>query len=249
MTVIKNHFISFQKIIGTVLFILFLYQGPLFAQTEPKEFVSIVKVEGLVCYYPNFSRIDLTVGKMPAKEDKDVIFVCSGAFTGELLDKFKHSNIAGHHVCSGQFFEGFHCGPNNGVFTWSKSAGWHFYNNGHKNSVTPLKQAASRGGMGFCQSLLFLNGKQFTGCIKKERVNQYRALCEINGKLCIVDCAQSMSFGDFLARLKKIGVKNAIYCDMGRGWNYSWYRTDDGSVKEIFKIPGRYTTNWVTFYK
>ena len=45
-----------------------------------------------------------------------------------------------------------------------------------------------------------------------------------------------------------IGVKEAIYCDMGTGWNYSWYRDYDGSVKEIFHTPGRYTTNWVTFY-
>jgi len=211
--------------------------------------VSIVQTEGLICYYPHFSKIDLVVGTMPSKEEKSVIFVCAGSFTGSLLETFKHSNIAGDHVCSGKYYNGFHCGPNNGVFTWSESSGWHYYNNGHKNSVVPLKQIAAEGGMGFCQSLLILNGKQFTGCFKKESVNQYRALCEINGELCIVDCSQAMAFGEFLNNLKTIGVKNAIYCDMGRGWNYSWYREDNGKVKELFKIPGRYTTNWITFYK
>ena len=49
--------------------------------------------------------------------------------------------------------------------------------------------------------------------------------------------------------LKKLGVKNAMYCDMGTGWNYSWYRKDDGTVKELFNVPGRYTTNWVVFYE
>ena len=57
-----------------------------------------------------------------------------------------------------------------------------------------------------------------------------------------------MPFGRYLDALMAIGVKEAIYCDMGTGWNYSWYRDYDGSVKEIFHTPGRYTTNWVTFY-
>ena len=49
--------------------------------------------------------------------------------------------------------------------------------------------------------------------------------------------------------LRKLGVKNAVYCDMGYGWNYSWFRKADGSVKEIFTSPGQYTTNWVVFYR
>ncbi len=211
--------------------------------------VIIERHDNLICYYPQFSRIDLVTETMPAKSDKEVIFVCEAAFTGVLLNEFKHSNIAGHHVCSGKFYEGFHCGPNNGVFTWSKTGGCHFYNNGHKNSVTPLKAAAAAGGCGFCQNLILFNGKEFTGCFKPESRNQYRALCDIGGKLCIVDCAVPITYADFKAGLKKIGAKTALYCDMGRGWNYSWYRKDDGSVKEIFSIPGKYTTNWLTFYK
>ena len=213
-------------------------------------FVDIERNIDLIIYYPNFSRIDLVTGTtMPSKNDSSVIFCCAAAFTGETLAEFKHLNIAGHHVSSGKFYEGFHCGPNNGVFTWSKSGSWHFYNNGHKNSITPLKSVAAKEGMGFCQSLLFLNGVQFKGCFKPERENQYRALCEINGRLCIVDCAKNLPFREFLAEMKSIGVKNAIYCDMGTGWNYSWYRENDGSAKEIFRIPGKYTTNWITFYK
>ena len=210
--------------------------------------VTVENHDSLTVYYPHFSRIDLVTETMPAKSEKDVIFVCEASFTGELLDKFAHSNIAGHHVSSGKFNEGYKCGVNNGVFTWSAQSGWHFYNNAHKNSVTPLRKIAKEGGMGFCQSLLFHNGKRFRGCMKPERSNRYRALCEIRGKLCIVDCARSLPFGHFMDGLEKLGVKSAIYCDMGSGWNYSWYRKDDGSVKEIFPTPGRYTTNWVTFY-
>ena len=211
--------------------------------------VRVERHDSLTVYYPDYSRIDLVTGQMPSKSEKEVIFVCAAAFTGERLKEFRHNNIAGNHVSAGEYFQGFKCGPNNGVFTWSTKTGWHFYNYGHQNSVTPLKAIAKEGGMGFCQSMLFYNGKQFKGCFKPDRANQYRALCEIGGKLCIVDCARSLPFGSFMEGLRKLGVRNAVYCDMGTGWNYSWYRKADGSVKEIFSTPGQYTTNWVVFYR
>ena len=210
--------------------------------------VTVENHDSLTVYYPHFTRIDFVTGEMPRKSEEDVIFVCAASFTGELLDEFKHSNIAGHHVSSGTFYQGYKCGPYNGVFTWSAKNGWHFYNYSHKNSEPPLKAVALEGGMGFCQSLLFYNGKRFKGCMKPERVNRYRALCEIGGELCIVDCARGLPFGHFMDGLEELGVRNAVYCDMGRGWNYSWYRKDDGTVKELFPTPGLYTTNWIAFY-
>lgn len=213
------------------------------------EHVSVDTIGDLVVYRPSFNRIDLVTETMPSQDDTDVIFVCEAAFTGQLLDEFVHSNIAGHHVSGGQFHKGYKCGPNNGVFTWSEEDGWHFYNFGHSNSEAPLKRSAARGGMGFCQNLLFFDGQRFKGCFKPDSINQYRALCELDGVLCIIDCAGSIRFGSFLDALENLGVKDALYCDMGAGWNYSWYRKGDGSVKEIHTTPGRYTTNWLTFYR
>ena len=210
--------------------------------------VSVENHDSLTVYYPHFTRIDFITEEMPQKSEKDVIFVCAASFTGELLDEFKHSNIAGHHVSSGTFYHGYKCGPYNGVFTWSPKSGWKFFNYSHKNSEPPLRTVAQEGGMGFCQSLLFHNGKRFKGCMKPDRVNRYRALCEIGGDLCIVDCARNLPFGHFMEGLEKLGVRNAVYCDMGQGWNYSWYRKDDGTVKELFPTPGLYTTNWIVFY-
>ena len=41
---------------------------------------------------------------------------------------------------------------------------------------------------------------------------------------------------------------------MGRGWNYAWFRDEDGKEKEIFpesKLTPSYKhrNNWITFYK
>ncbi len=216
--------------------------------TPSKKYVDVALCDSLTVYYPLFTRIDLVTGTMPDKSEKNVIFCCAGSFTGKRLNEFKHSNIAGDHVSRGEFFSGYKCGPYNGVFTWSKKSAWHFYNYSYNNAIAPLKKAAKEGGMGYCQTMLFSNGKRFKGCFKPGAVNRYRALCQIGKRLCIVDCARPLPFGHFLDGLEKLGVKNALYCDMGTGWNYSWYRTDDGSVKELFPTPGKYTTNWITFY-
>ena len=218
-------------------------------QSGAKHYVEVVQCDSLTVYYPNFTRIDLVTEKMPDKSEKSVIFCCAGSFTGELLSEFKHSNIAGDHVSGGEYFKGYKCGPYNGVFTWSKATGWKFYNHAYKNAVDPLQKAAKEGGMGYCQTLLLAPGQRFKGCFKPEKVNRYRALCQIGSRLCIVDCAKPLPFGHFIDGLEKLGAKYALYCDMGTGWNYSWYRKDDGSIKELFPTSGKYTTNWLTFYK
>ena len=95
---------------------------------------------------------------------------------------------------------------------------------------------------------LIRDGETVMG-INRPRVRCYRTLAELNGHLCIIDSVRMIRFDDFMEELHRLGVTNALYMDMGAGWNYSWYRKADGSVKEIFSSPGQYTTNWVTFYR
>lgn len=107
----------FSHYTQSFLFLVLLLSGvPAFAQQNR---VFIEDHDSLTVYYPRFNRIDFVTKQMPQKSEKDVIFVCAASFTGELLDEFKHSNIAGHHVTSGSFHKGYKCGPYNGVFTWS----------------------------------------------------------------------------------------------------------------------------------
>ena len=73
-------------------------------------YVEVEPRDSLVIYTPDFKRIDLVTGTMPSKSEEDVILCFEAAFTGELLDVFKHSNIAGHHVSGGVFYKGYKCG-------------------------------------------------------------------------------------------------------------------------------------------
>lgn len=208
-------------------------------------YTSMCRKGDLIVYTPNFNRIDLVCGNMPDKKDSAVIFCAEAAFTGELQNDFRHSNIAGNHVSGGTLYKGFRCKRNTGAFVWYKGQYGFF----HDNFADKLKNAADNGGMAFAQELMIHNGRRVKTIRKAANTNEFRALCELSGKLCIIDSYGSMRFGDFIDRLVELGVSEALYLDMGLGWNYSWWRSKDGKVHEIHNRKISYTTNWITFYK
>ena len=94
------------KILSLISLVLCLGLVPAAGQVSR---VLVEDHDSLTVYYPRFSRIDFVTQKMPAQSEQEVVFVCAASFTGERLDEFKHSNIAGHHVSSGEFHSGYKC--------------------------------------------------------------------------------------------------------------------------------------------
>lgn len=217
-----------------------------------QESVSIVDGDMLTIYYPHYKKIDLVCGTMPSPNEGNVIFCSEAAFTGRerLFAKiFQHGHIAGDHVSSGTRYRGFRCVANTGCFAYyGDSNEWQFAFNEYADCIS---KAMKHYGMAFGQTMIIYKGKDVHAgwpCNDKSK-NQYRALCEINGKICVADAKESMSYKDFIQALIKAGAKHALYLDMGKGWNYSFYRDNSGKVRYIhnYRIP--YTTNWITFYK
>lgn len=208
----------------------------------------ISQTEHLTFYYPIFKSIDLSVDKMPGSSNPNVEFCCEAAFTGQRLASFTHTNIADHHVSGGKWYQGYSCRANTGAFVWLDGR-WEFMEKRKFLSVKPKCQ------MAFCQYLLILQGKQ-TPMWERMRKNKtrYRALCEKDGRLCLVESRKVVTLEFFIRCLMECHVTNAIYLDMGAGWNYAWYRDDKGNPHEIFPeskkaADYRYRTNWVTFYR
>jgi len=185
---------------------------------------------------------------MPKAAQKEVEFCCEAAFTGELLTEFKHSNIADNHICNGEMKKGYRCRANTGGFVWGKGK-WKFMRK------TDYPTTANGWNMGFCQLLIIKDGAvRDIGAKMKNKKTIYRALCEKDGKLCIIESKKVMTYEFFVKCLSAYKVTHALYLDMGRGWNYAWYRDKGGKVKEIFPesklAPNyKYRTNWITFYK
>ena len=212
------------------------------ANTPP---VEIADTCNLRIYYPNYSRIDLVCGEMPKKEDVSVIMFAEAAFTGDLLDSFKHENIAGDHVSNGKREKGYSCKRNNGAFVWYDGRPGFYLD----NYSPELDKAASNGGCGFAQEMMIHDGKEVTHTRAADNTNEFRALCMIGDRVAIADSKGYMQFGDFIDNLLKAGATEALYLDMGTGWNYSWYRDEHGTPVEIHSSPTEYATNWITFYK
>ena len=209
-------------------------------------------VEGLIVYYPQFSRIDLVCGQMPSQQDTSIVFCAEAAFTHELLDEFAHSNIDGDHVSGGQRYKGAACKDNSGAFAWFSDTTWEFVNGEYSEL---LDSVAAAGGMGFGQAIIIYDGESirplWREVIGSTTMTQYRALCEKDGHLCIVDSRDEVSYERFVALLEAFGPRHALYMDMGAGWNHSWWRDEQGQVHEIHPVAekSRYCTNWITFYK
>ena len=210
--------------------------------------VTVETTYNLNVYYPEYSKIELVCGQMPKTSQKDVEFCCEAAFTGELMNEFKHLNIADSHICYGEMKKGYSCKTNTGGFVWGKGK-WKFV----KKADFPT--TANGWNMGFCQLLIIHNGEtRPIGSKMGNRKTVYRALCEKDGKLCIVESKKVVTYESFVTFLKAFEVKHALYLDMGSGWNYAWYRDKDGKVKELFPESKsspyyKYRTNWITFYK
>jgi hypothetical protein len=83
----------------------------------------------------------------------------------------------------------------------------------------------------------------------RPRARCYRTLAELNGNLCIIDSVNMMHFTQFMEELQRLGVTNALYMDMGAGWNYSWYRNAADKDVTLFGLPVPWSHNWVVFKK
>jgi hypothetical protein len=213
-------------------------------EDEAQSYVQRVDTLGLIVLYPQYESIDLVCGTVPSKKDTRVILFAEAAYTGELLKEFKHSNVAGDHVSDGKLHKGFRCKRNTGAFVYYNGT----FKFCHKDYAKEMEVAAQNGGSAFAQELMIHKGRLVEIARKDTNTNQFRALCNQNGKLCIVESASKIAFGDFKKKMMELDISDALYLDMGNGWNYAWYR-DAGKIVELHPKTHNYCTNWITFYK
>ena len=211
-----------------------------------KVLVERVDSNGLIILIPSFTTIDLRCGNMPQTLEESVILFAEAAYTGAPLEKeFKHIKIAGDHVSSGIRFKGYKCSRNTGAFVYY-SGKWKFL---YKDYSGELDSAAQNGGTAFAQEMIIHQSQIKPTTRKDGNVNTFRALCELDGKLCIIESLHDEKFGDFKESLLATGVSEALYLDMGNGWNYAWYRLNETAIVGLHPKVHDYCTNWITFYK
>lgn len=201
----------------------------------------------LICLKPDMTRLqmEMVCGEIPSAENDSITLAFAGAFTG--TDFYKgHSNVAGDHVAGGKRYKGYRCKRNTGAFTWSAKSGPRFY---YKDYSTSLDRAAQEGGMGFTQEMMIHKGKALPTTRPLGNKNVFRALClDSDGRLALYESQGIITFGNFIEALLAQGVKEALYTDMGQGWNYCFYRSGntEGTPKYLHTQSLPYASNFIT---
>ena len=220
-------------------------------------FVDSTSFSGLRLYYPSISAIGFQVGEEPDTAVSSICFSCAASYTGRTIYGHPtsplHIDVAGNHVEEGVLYQGYECPNNTGGFVWYPypDSSWKIVD---RNEYLNRLSQDSLPGISFQQELLIHDGEiqQF---VRKDRATLYRALCNLDGQLCIIDGTREHMLVSFVDLLKNIGVSDALYLDMG-DWSYSWYRDYpedvEGSKVTIIqeKPDGRpyYGSNWLIFY-
>ena len=216
------------------------------ATGQTKPFVKVDTTEHFYIYHIPFTDISLVCGTMPDADN--ILFCAEAAYTNKPFKApFSHKKIAGDHVANGTKYEG---GPSpyfSGAFSYYDRQ-WHYAYNIECDYADFLDTAAAHGGMAFCQSMV-IHQREIVRQARPRihQVEYYRSLCEKDGELMVIDTREKVSFGRFLYMLVEFGIEEAIYMDMGSGWNHSYYRDAHGQRINIFPKTHNYTTNWITF--
>lgn len=200
----------------------------------------------LLRFIPDMDRtkMDLLCGQIPTPKNDSLILVFAGAFTGEQLKEFRHSNIAGDHVSSGVRHKGYRCKRNTGFFSWSLEAGAQFH---YQEYSSDLDWAARYGGMAFAQEMIIHERQTVPTTRPLDNRNVFRSICQReDGRLAIYESLGIMTFGNFIQALLADNVTESLYTDMGRGWNYAFYRhSPDSPATFLHDKPTRYATNFI----
>lgn len=193
----------------------------------------------------NGLKMDMVCGEIPSPDDDTIVLAFAGAFTGTEFDK-GHSNVAGDHVAGGARFKGYRCKRNTGAFTWSAKCGPRFF---YKDYSSALDDAAKEGGMGFAQEMMIHNGQKVPTTRPSGNKNVFRALClDSDNRLALYESQGIVTFGNFIDAILSQGVREALYTDMGQGWNYCFYRVKQSETMPNYlhsaSLP--YASNFIT---
>lgn len=183
---------------------------------------------------------------IPLQTDSTIALCVEAAFTGELLKDFKTTNIGGDYVIDGTFHKGYKCKANTGFLYADKTV---FTISSSEHCAEWIEKAKKNKGVLFQQILILQNGKNvYRGTpIKQTTRNIYRAACIMkDGNFAVIQTEKAIPLKDFINSLIKLDVSDALYLDMGTGWNYGWYRsTECDSPTLLFNYRSPYQTNWL----
>lgn len=199
----------------------------------------------LVIYAASGIDVRFTSRERPEPANPDVLLCVAAAFTGEDL-----TTVCGSHVVAGQLCGGYSDVTGTG----------HLLSAGGKVDILPqgvlrqsIAEARKEHGWLFQQCYIVEHGagrvERVPKAIRDRRACiVYRAACIMgNGGFAVIQCLDDQLPEEFVNGLVALGVREALYLDMG-SWGYGWYRTSaDAPLHELASrfANTRYQSNWL----
>ena len=217
-------------------------QGMPAAEILPMKETTVYNTGTVYVIFPEYSRIDLVCEHRPPKSDASITWCSGAAFQHTVSIGFTQENVEGDHAVNGVLYESPYNKKSFGAFTFADGK----FSFAFDDPPGAVRKAAEAGGSGFMQFGLIRDGWTIMD-FDRPRARCYRTLAELNGHVCIIDSVNMLHFDAFMSELHRLGVTNALYMDMGAGWNYSWYRNAADRVVTLFGLPVPWSHNWVVF--
>ena len=204
----------------------------------------VFQTDDLYVIFPQYSKVDFVFENRPSmKDNNNLTYFATSAFFRVAETDFNHENIVGDHAHDGVYYEG---ALEDGLSAFT------FYNNeAHFVLDDPdeaIKLAANNGGSGFEQFMAIYDGVDQK--INSSKLRCYRVLAELNGRICMIESTTPTHYDEFIQSVLDIGVKQALYVDMGGKSSFSQLRNNKGKAVNLFAAnPGAYVHSWVVFEK
>lgn len=235
------------------------------AHTVDADNIDIDTTGVLFAFYPHYNNIRFVCSGRPDTNDANIIFCCTAAFSKDYSITVSNEKICGAHVVDGTYHDGYRSSLTNGAFVFD-SGHYRFF---HDSLEARMREAGkSPGSSGFCQIRLdtavvsipsdniwfeCMGIRGYRNTAGRARISMtgfhYRALCEKDGRLCVIESKDKVTLTQFRTYLRDYGVSHALYLDTGIGWNYSWYRDNSGDIHELHPYIHPFNTNWIIFAK
>ena len=185
---------------------------------------------------------------IPDRNDSTIFLCVEAAFTGETLKVFKSTNVAGDYVIEGRRRKGYDCSDNTGYLLATADGDVRIGENSDSVHLEDMMQAAQQEQGSLFQQELIIHQHKAVGGVHANKSNIYRAACKTfdGADFIVIQSESALLFQDFVNALLQMGVGEALYLDMGQGWNYGWYRqTTNSPAINFFDYKSQYQTNWL----
>ena len=194
----------------------------------------------LVFYIPHNCRVSF-VDKRPDSNDTKTALSVACAFTAQNL-----TSVVGDYVCSGNLVEN----------TADKETGYCYISPSEliikslSDSSDFYKKLAQEHKASYFQQMLLLKDGDTVECtvFRKQKPTFRRCLAIYNNRGVVIESVDRLTFEDFANAVKSVGIKDAIYLDMGT-WSDGFVRLKNGDLFSIghLKYNTKHQTNWLTY--